>query len=47
MAELNDPEVFGQRVLAFSLGYADVVQRDWEKFKGARAELDRVTEWAP
>ncbi len=46
LAELTDTEAFCQRVLTFALGYADVVQRDFNKFKGARAELDRVTEWA-
>jgi uncharacterized protein (DUF2252 family) len=45
LAELADPEAFCQRVLAFALGYADVVQRDCARFRGARAELDRVEEW--
>jgi uncharacterized protein (DUF2252 family) len=46
LAELADPDAFTQRVLAFALAYADVVQRDWTKFVGARADLDRVEEWA-
>jgi uncharacterized protein (DUF2252 family) len=45
LAELADPEAFCQRVLAFALGYADITQRDWKRFEGARAELDRVEEW--
>jgi uncharacterized protein (DUF2252 family) len=45
LAELADPDAFCQRVLAFALGYADVVQRDHARFKGARAELERVEEW--
>jgi uncharacterized protein (DUF2252 family) len=46
LAELADPDAFIQRVLAFALAYADVVQRDWTKFVGARADLDRVEGWA-
>jgi uncharacterized protein (DUF2252 family) len=45
LAELADPDAFCQRVLSFALGYADVVQRDWDRFRGARAELDRVEQW--
>jgi uncharacterized protein (DUF2252 family) len=45
LAELADPEAFCQRVLAFALGYADVARRDWVRFVGARAELERVEEW--
>jgi uncharacterized protein (DUF2252 family) len=45
LAELADPEAFCQRVLSFALGYADMVQRDFARFKGARADLDRVEEW--
>jgi uncharacterized protein (DUF2252 family) len=45
LAELADPDAFCQRVLAFALGYADVVQRDYARFRGARADLDRVEEW--
>jgi uncharacterized protein (DUF2252 family) len=46
LAELADAEVFSQRVLAFALGYADLVRRDWTRFVGARADLDNVTAWA-
>jgi uncharacterized protein (DUF2252 family) len=46
LAELADADAFCQRVLAFALLYADVVQRDYTRFVGARAELDRVTDWA-
>ena len=45
LAELADPDAFCQRVLSFALGYADVVQRDWSHFRGARAQLDCVEEW--
>jgi uncharacterized protein (DUF2252 family) len=46
LAELADADAFCQRVLAFALSYADVVQRDWARFVGARAEIDRVAGWA-
>jgi uncharacterized protein (DUF2252 family) len=46
LAELADGEAFCQRVLAFALGYADVVQRDFQRFVGARAQLDDVASWA-
>jgi uncharacterized protein (DUF2252 family) len=45
LAELADPAVFAQRVLAFALGYADLVRRDWTRFVGARADLDNVAGW--
>jgi uncharacterized protein (DUF2252 family) len=45
LAELSDPDAFGQRVLSFALSYADLVRADWTRFVGARAELDRVEEW--
>ncbi len=45
LAELADPEAFCQRVLAFALGYADLVHRDFARFAGARQELDRVERW--
>ena len=45
LAELIEPEAFCQRVLAFALGYADVMRRDWARFAGARADLDRVEQW--
>jgi hypothetical protein len=46
LAELADTEAFCQRVLSFTLGYADVVRRDWQRFVGARAQLDDVSKWA-
>jgi uncharacterized protein (DUF2252 family) len=46
LAELADAEAFCQRVLAFALGYADVVRRDWQRFVGARAQLDDISKWA-
>src|SRR5262245_30857749 len=45
LAELADPDAFASRVVAFALGYADVAARDWDRFRGARAELDRVEGW--
>jgi hypothetical protein len=33
-------------VLAFALGYADVVHRDYTRFVGARHSLDAVETWA-
>jgi uncharacterized protein (DUF2252 family) len=46
LAELADADAFCQRVLAFALVYADVVQRDWTCFVGARAEVENVEAWA-
>jgi uncharacterized protein (DUF2252 family) len=46
LAELDDPNAFCQRVLAFALGYADVATRDWTRFVGARAQIDDVASWA-
>jgi uncharacterized protein (DUF2252 family) len=46
LAELADPEVFAQRVLAFALGYADLAQSDWARFAGARADIDNISKWA-
>jgi uncharacterized protein (DUF2252 family) len=46
LAELADAEAFCQRVLAFALGYADVARHDWQRFTGARAQLDNVAGWA-
>jgi uncharacterized protein (DUF2252 family) len=45
LAELADADAFLQRVLAFALGYADVVRRDWQRFTGARAQLEDVASW--
>jgi hypothetical protein len=46
LAEVEDAEACRQRVLAFALSYADLVRSDWHRFVGARAELERVEEWA-
>jgi uncharacterized protein (DUF2252 family) len=46
LAELDDPNAFCQRVLAFALGYADVTTRDWTRFVGARAQIEDVASWA-
>jgi uncharacterized protein (DUF2252 family) len=46
LAELAEAEAFCQRVLSFTLGYADVARRDWQLFAGARAQLDDVSKWA-
>jgi uncharacterized protein (DUF2252 family) len=46
LAELNDADLFCQRVLAFALAYADLVQRDWVRFVGHRSELEDCEHWA-
>ncbi|HVS38387.1 MAG TPA: DUF2252 family protein [Gemmataceae bacterium] len=46
LAELVDPDAFCQRVLCFTLGYADIVRRDWLRFVGARGDLENVSAWA-
>jgi uncharacterized protein (DUF2252 family) len=46
LAELEDAGSFCQRVLAFALTYADLTRRDWVRFVGRRAELEKVSEWA-
>jgi uncharacterized protein (DUF2252 family) len=45
LPDLLDADAFSQRVLAFALSYADRVRRDWERFKGAKADLENVAEW--
>jgi uncharacterized protein (DUF2252 family) len=45
LAELNDADVFEQRVLAFALFYADQVRRDWGRFVGQRQELENCEKW--
>jgi len=45
LADLENREAFCQRVLAFALAYADLVQRDWSRFVGARAELEKCEQW--
>jgi uncharacterized protein (DUF2252 family) len=46
LAELQDVDAFAQRILAFTLAYADQVRQDYERFIGARATLDNVASWA-
>jgi uncharacterized protein (DUF2252 family) len=46
LAELQDADAFCQRVLGFALDYADLVRRDWQRFVGARPELEHVESWA-
>ena len=46
LADLADADAFCQRVLSFTLDYADLVRRDWARFVGARADLDNVSAWA-
>ena len=46
LPELADPERFRQRVLAFALAYADIVQRDWGRFVAARGDLENIGQWA-
>jgi hypothetical protein len=46
LAELGEVEPFCQRMLAFALAYADLTRRDWQRFVGRRAELDRCEEWS-
>jgi uncharacterized protein (DUF2252 family) len=46
IAEFADPNAFCQRVLAFALGYADLVRSDYARFIGMRAELEQVSRWA-
>ena len=45
LAELADTEAFCQRVLAFVLAYAGLVQRDWKRFVGHRGDLENVSGW--
>jgi uncharacterized protein (DUF2252 family) len=46
LPDLLELDPFCQRVLAFALAYADRARRDWERFKGARGDLENVAEWA-
>jgi uncharacterized protein (DUF2252 family) len=46
LAELEDAGRFCERVLAFVLAYADLVQRDYTQFIGRRAEIENVGQWA-
>lgn len=42
LAELSAPELFRQRVLTFSLAYADQVRQDWTTFVGKRADVEAL-----
>jgi uncharacterized protein (DUF2252 family) len=46
LAELEDADVFGQRLLAFALAYADLATRDYQVFIGRRAEIEDTARWA-
>jgi uncharacterized protein (DUF2252 family) len=46
LAELEDVDVFVQRVLSFALRYADVVMHDYKVFVGHRAEIEDTASWA-
>jgi uncharacterized protein (DUF2252 family) len=46
LAELEDVDVFCQRVLAFALAYADLAVRDYKQFVGRRAEIENTATWA-
>jgi uncharacterized protein (DUF2252 family) len=45
LGDLADPEAFSQRVLAFVLFYAGIVQRDWTRFVAQRSELESLATW--
>jgi uncharacterized protein (DUF2252 family) len=46
LAELEDADVFCQRLLAFALAYADLAARDYQQFVGRRAEIEDTASWA-
>jgi len=46
LAELEDLDVFCQRLLAFALAYADLTVRDYRQFVGRRSEIDDTAKWA-
>ncbi len=46
LAELEDADVFGQRLLSFALAYADLAARDYKVFVGRRAEIEDTAKWA-
>ncbi len=46
LPELADADRLRQRILAFALGYADIVHRDWARFVGARGDLENIAKWA-
>jgi uncharacterized protein (DUF2252 family) len=45
LAELEDADVFCQRVLAFALAYADRAAQDYKLFVGRRAEIEDTARW--
>ena len=45
LAELSEVDASAQRVLAFVLAYADLVQRDWARFVGHRDESEDCEKW--
>jgi uncharacterized protein (DUF2252 family) len=46
LPELAAVDRFRQRVLAFALGYGDIMYRDWARFCAARGDLENVKQWA-
>jgi uncharacterized protein (DUF2252 family) len=46
LADLSDPERFCQRILAFAQRYGDLVKQDFDRFTGAKAELEDIATWA-
>jgi uncharacterized protein (DUF2252 family) len=46
LAELEDADVFAQRLLAFALAYADLAARDYQVFVSRRAEIEDTANWA-
>jgi uncharacterized protein (DUF2252 family) len=46
LAELEDADVFCQRLLAFALAYADLTVRDYRVFVGRRSEIEDTARWA-
>lgn len=46
LAELEDADVFCQRVLAFALAYADLAAHDYQLFVGRRADIEDTANWA-
>jgi uncharacterized protein (DUF2252 family) len=46
LAGLENTDSYCQRVLSFVLAYADLVQRDWKRFIGNRADLEKCESWA-
>jgi len=45
LAELEDTDVFCQRLLAFALAYADLAARDYQLFVGHRAQIEDTESW--